>query len=180
MYPVCISLSPSPLHFLPSMCMHGFISLFLSLLVLHPISPSPSFPSLSIPESNRPTPIPLFTPHQRPKMDSLPGPGMVFEKFCSHAATYANTHHTRDRTVYAYVHWSLSARAPAYTSTQPYLTGITMIDTRVPLFSFLSSPPPLSLFSRSTPDLFRSFCNWLAVSQNSLVLPRTRTPEFDV
>ena len=141
MYPVCISLSLFLSSSLSAFHVHahGFISLSLSLsssfrtlyLRLPPLYPSPS-------RNRHPHPHP--PPHQRPKMDSLPGPGMVFEKFCSHAATHANTHHTRDRTVYAYLR---SARAQPHTHTHIYLTGITMIDTRVPLFSL----PPLPSFS---------------------------------
>ena len=119
MYPVCISLSLFLSSSLSAFHVHahGFISLSLS--------PPRSAPYISVslpyiplhPATAIPIPIPLFTPHQRPKMDSLPGPGMVFEKFCSHAATHANTHHTRDRTVYAYLR---SARAQPHTHTHTY------------------------------------------------------------
>lgn len=157
---------------------HGFIFLFLSLSLSSSFStlylrlpPIPLHPATAIP----PSPFSLRTNVRKwiPYLDLE-----WFSKSFAHMRPPTQTHTTHVTAQCTRIHTDPRARR-TQPHTATHLTGITMIDTRVPLFSFLPSPP-LSLFSRSTPDLFRSFCNWLAASQNSLVLPRTRTPEFDV
>lgn len=63
-------------------------------------------------------------------------PGIVFEKFCSHATGRANTRGSSCAQV------CNSVYAAGYTHTGPLLTGITMIDTRVSFFLRVIAPPP--------------------------------------
>lgn len=144
MYPVCISLSLFLSSSLSAFHVHahGFISLSLSLsssfrtlyLRLPPLYPSPS-------RNRHPHPHSPF--HSAPTSEN----GFPTWTWNGFRKVLLTCGHPRKHTPHTWPHSvrvsTIRARTATHTHTHIYLTGITMIDTRVPLFSL----PPLPSFS---------------------------------